>query len=346
MQEFDSWIHSKEGIKEALRRNKMTKDRVIGLPPKKAAARDDYSEFLEQYVFNQLGMTPHELYRSLETMYYSEQDWRDRRQTNIDFTRGRHFGRRVYDAEAKRWMSQLEYLQRRNIPPLTYNVISKLVRSLVGQFRDVNTGNIVKCESKNQRGQELANYLTEVLNRAKSKNNAKQKDARNMKEMLQSGRPIYKVLWGSKDNMSKKDIRFRVVTAAKFGVNPGIVDDDKANLHLAYELHDTDLNSIVELFAKGDYQRGKEIKEAYYKYYGNVIKTSQYTSQSFDGSELRNLTFHTQGFGNSSYRYVEIWNKISDFEAATFDPLEVPGNKHKVYKWQNPEDVKKKDRCD
>lgn len=341
MQEFNNFIHTPEGIREALRRNKMMGKRKISLPAKSVSPKNDYFSFLEMYVFDKLNMTPIELLRSLEHQYYAEQDFRNRRQRNIDFTRGRQFGEMVYDAEIKRMITQWEYLKRRNLPPLTYNVVSKLGRSLVGQFREINTGNIVKCESKEPLGQELAHVLTECLNRIKANNKAKQKDARNMKEMLHSGRPVFKVMWNSKNNMTKKDVRFRVVNSAKFGVNPGITDEDFANLHTAYEIHDTDIDSIVQMFARGDYERGLEIKHQYLKYQGNERKQSSFSTQSWDGSQLRNMTFNTEGVGNSSYRYIEVWTKVSDYEASTYDPLEVPGNDFKVYKWQDPEKVRK-----
>ena len=339
--EFNGYIHSKEGIQEALRRNKMQKRKSIGLPAKDVKPKDQYAQFLEKYVFDKMNMTPYQLLSTLEHQYNAEQDFRNRRQRNVEFTRGRHFNEPVYDAEIKRTISQWQYLKRRNIPPLTYNVVSKLGRSLVGQFREINTGNIVKCESKDMRGQEIAHILTECLNRIKSQNKGKNKDARNMKEMLHSGRPVFKVLWGNKNNMTRTDIRYRTVNTAKFGMNPGVTDEDFANLHTVYEIHDTDLSSIVELFAGNDYERGIHIRNSYVKYQGDEKVQSSYSSQSYDGSELRNLTFNTQGVGNSSYRYIEVWNKISDYEAATYDPLELPGNDFKIYKWKNPEDVKK-----
>ena len=338
---FNDYIHTPEQIADALRRNKMQGQRRIGLPTNELKPRGNYAEYLEWYVFNKLNMTPDQLLKTLEHQWNAEQDFRNRRQRNIDFTRGRHFNEPVYDAELKRTVSQWQYLKRRNIPPMTYNVVSKLGRSLVGQFREVNTGNIVKCESKDMRGQELAHILTECMNRVKNQNKAKQKDARNMKEMLHSGRPVFKVLWGNKNNMTKTDVRFRVVTASKFGINPGVTDEDFANLNRACEIHDTDLQSIVEMFAGDDYERGIEIKRAYIKYQGDEGRQATYSSQSFDGSELRNQTFYTQGVGNSSCRYFEVWTKVSDYEASTFDPLEIPGNDFKVYKWEDPEKVKK-----
>jgi hypothetical protein len=311
------------------------------MPASEIRPKNDYKEYLEMYVFGKLNMTPNELLRSQEHQYYSGDDFRNRRQRNIDFIRGRHFGEVVWDAEIKRHITQAQYLKRRNIPLLTYNVVSKLVRSLVGQFREINTGNIVKCDSKDMLGQDLANVLTECLNRVKRNNKAKNKDAKNMKEMLASGRPIFKVLWGNKNNMSKKDVRFRIVNTAKLDVNPGITDEDFANLHRVCEIHDTDLNAIVEMFAGDDYERGLEIRERYIKYQGDEQRQATYSSQSFDGSELRNQTFYTQGVGNSSYRYFEIWNKISDYEASTYDPLEIPGNDFKTYKWRDPKGVEK-----
>lgn len=338
---FKGHIHTKEGIKEALRRNKMQSKRTLGLPTSEIKSRGEFSEFLEVYVFQQLNMTPNELLRSLEHQYYAKQNFRDRRERNIDFTRGRQLGEPVYDPDIKRITTQWEYNRRRGISHMTYNIVSKLQRSWVGQFREVNTGNIVKCESKDVRGQELASVLTECVNRVKNKNKSKSKDAKNMKEMLASGMPVFKVLWGSKDNMEKNDIKFRVVNTSKFNINPGVTDDDFANLYRGCEIHDTDLSSIVELFANGDYERGLMIKEEYIKFQGNEQIMSSYSSQDYDGSKLRNDTFYTQGTGNSSYRYYEVWNKISDYEASTYDPLELPGNDFKVYKWQNPKDVKK-----
>jgi hypothetical protein len=340
MQEFNGYIRGKEQIKDAIRRNKMQQKRNTGFC-REIKPVNTFAAFLKNYVFERLQMSPIELLRSLENQYYSGQDFRNRRQRNIDFTRGRHFNEPVYDSELKRTVTQWQYLKRRNIPPLTYNVVSKLGRSLVGQFRDINTGNIVKCESKDERGQEIANFLTECVTRIKSNNKAKSKDARNMKEMLHSGMPVFKVNWGSKNNMTKKDVRFRVVNPVKFGINPGVTDEDFANLHTAYELHDTDLDSIINLFANGDYERGMQIRSDYIRQWGDERKQSSYSSQSYDGSELRNLTFTTQGVGNSSYRYIEVWTKVSDYEAATYDPLEIPGNDFKVFKWRDPASVKK-----
>lgn len=341
MLESKQYIHTPEAIKEALRRNKMQGRRTIGLPVNDIKPKDNLSEYLQVYVFEKLGLSPQQLLANLETQYYAEQDFRERRQRNIDYTRGRQFGEMVYDTELKRNVTRLIYLKRRGIDPLTFNIVSKLGRSLVGQFRDINTGNVVKCESKNMRGQELAHIATECVGRIKNQNKAKQKDARNMKEMLHSGRPVFKVLWGNKNNMTKTDVRFRVVNTSKFGVNPGITDEDFANLNTAYEIHDTDINDIVEMFSKDDYHRGLEIRDEYIKYQGNQRLQSSYSSQSFDGSQLRNQTFRTQGVGNASYRYIEVWTKISDYEAGTYDPLEMPGSDFKTYKWQNPDTVKK-----
>ena len=136
----------------------------------------------------------------------------------------------------KQWTTQFNYLRRRNIPPLTYNVISKFVRSLVGQFREMNTGNVIKCESRDERGAELAALLTICLEKIKTSNKCKAKDAMNFKEMLTSGRPIYKVMWGTKTGFDKPDVKFRIVTSPKFMVNPGVVDYDLDNMHQNNEL--------------------------------------------------------------------------------------------------------------
>ncbi len=296
--------------------------------------------FLEWYVFRQMQISPSNFLANLETQYYAEQNFRDRRQRNIEFVRGRQFNEPVYDSELQRWVPQSLYLSRRGIPLLTYNVISKLVRSLTGQFSEINTGNVVTSDNKDDRGSELANILTKCVERIKKNNSASSKDAENYKEMLLSGSPVFKIRWGTGAMSNTIDLQYRNVNRALFMVNPGIVDYDMQNLHTATEIHNTSLNDIIKSFANGNHERGMSIKQGYINYQGDELKQSSYSSQSWDGSQLRNNTFHTQGTGNSSYRYYETWREICDYEAITFDPLDGVGTKT-YHKWKDPKVVRK-----
>lgn len=330
-------IQSQKEIRDLIRRNERA---GLSRPKRTMVQPESYSSFLEWYVFNNLNISSQQFVANLQTQYYAEQNFRDRRQRNIEFIRGRHFNELVYDPEVQRYVTQYSYNQRRGIPPLTYNLVSKLVRSLDGQFRSINTGNIVVCDSKDERGVELANQLTECVDRIKNRNRSKSKDAANFTEMLASGQPVCKVLWGNENINEKRDVTYRNVTRALFGVNPGITEYDMDNLHVAYEVHNASMNDIIANFAKDDYERGIELRNMYQKYQGNEAMQSSYTSQSFDGTQIRNTTFNHQGVNNSSYRYLEVWIEISDFEAKTQDPLDFPGSVA-CHKWRNVSDVKK-----
>ncbi|MDD4971902.1 MAG: hypothetical protein PHT07_20950 [Paludibacter sp.] len=335
MPEFKK-ITTKEQIQEALSRNKR-----FGIKNKTSFEQKqqvEYRSFLEWYVFDRMGISPQLLIGNIQTQYYAEQNLRDRRQRNIDFIRGRQFNEPVWDADLQQWTTQFNYLRKRGIPPLTYNVISKFVRSLVGQFREMNTGNIVRCESRDERGGELANLLSICLDKIKDANKSKSKDAMNFKEMLASGRPIYKVGWGTKNGIGKPDVRFRIVTSPKFMVNPGVVDYDLDNMHQNTEIHDVTLDDIILAFSNGDYDRGKEIRRLYIQHEGSQAQKSSYSYQSFDGSQLRNMSFTFSS--NSSYRYIEHWTKVSDFEAITYDPLDGTGIPT-AHKWENIDKIKK-----
>jgi len=334
------FIRSKKDILEAIRRNSRTGN-IVQFSPTGLSKKNEYQKYLEWYVFDQLGLAPQQLIQTLQLQYSAEENFRLRRQKNIEYVRGRHFNEVVWDPEAGRNLTMYEYLRRRNIPPLTYNVVSKLVRSLTGQFREINTGNIVKCASKNDRGIELAIILTTCLDHIKTKNKSKNKDAANIKEMFISGKPVFKVMWDSENNMRKPDARFRIVNPVNYCINPGVVDYDKDNLHTHLEIHDTTLNDIIMSFANGDYERGMEIKRSYIAHDGNYSMKASYSSQSFDGSQMRNQSFYNQGIGNSSYRYWEIWTLISSYEAITEDPLAFGQPVRKVHKWQDPDKVKK-----
>ena len=138
-------VNTREDMLSALRRNRRMGIRQTGGYTEPSVDND--ISFLEWYVFKNIGTSPKDYVGLLETQYYSEQNFRDRRQRNIEFIRGRHFGEAVYDAEVGKYITQWEYLKRRNIPPMSYNLVSKFTRSLVGQFRDINTGNIITSDS-------------------------------------------------------------------------------------------------------------------------------------------------------------------------------------------------------
>lgn len=336
----DTFVRSKKDILEAIRRNSRIGN-TTQFSPVGLTRKNEYQKYLEWYVFDQLGISPQQLIQVLQLQYSAEDNFRQRRQINVEYLRGRHFNEIVWDPEAGKNVTMYDYLRRRNIPPLTYNVVSKLVRSLTGQFREINTGNVVKCGTKDDRGSELAIILTTCIDKIKSDNKAKNKDAMNMKEMFVSGRPVFKVMWGSKNNIGKPDARFRIVNTANYCINPGVTDYDLGNLHTHLEIHDTTLNDIIMSFANGDYERGMEIKKAYIAHDGNYAMKASSSSQSFDGSQMRNQNFYNQGIGNSAYRYYEVWTLVSSYEAITEDPLAINEPVRKVHKWQNPEQVKK-----
>lgn len=296
--------------------------------------------FLEDYVFKTMGTTPKQFVANLEIEFNAEQNFRDRRQRNVDFIRARHFNEPVWDNELGRHVTQWVYLRRRNIPPLTYNVVSKLVRSLTGQFREINTGNVVKCDSQDDRGIELANFLTRCLDRVKKNNKARDKDAMNFQEMLISGRPVYKTLWGHIRNDKNTDIKFRIVGSDKFIMNPGITDYDLDNFYRGTEIHDGSLNDILQNFSEGDFEKGMRIRAAYIRNSGNAMNNPTYSTQSFDGNQRRNNSFHNATGINGICRYYESWVEIADYEAITVDPLELtsPRNTHK---WRPADEVKK-----
>lgn len=329
-------ITTKEQIQQALIRNK--KFGIKNIDSFEEKQKNEYSSFLEWYVFDRMGISPQLLIGNIQTQYYAEQNLRDRRQRNIDFIRGRQFNEPVWDADLQQWTTQFNYLRKRGIPPLTYNVISKFVRSLVGQFREMNTGNVVRCESRDERGNELANFLSICLDKIKTINKSKSKDAMNFKEMLASGRPIYKVKWGTKNGFGKPDVQFRIVTSPKYMENPGIVDYDKDNHHQSTEIHDVSLDDIILAFSNGSYERGEIIKKLYIQNQGSQAQKSSYNYQSFDGSQLRNMSFTFMS--NSSYRYIEHWTKISDFEAITYDPMDGTGMPV-AHKWGEVDKIKK-----
>jgi len=338
MQAFNK-INSSKDIREALQRNKRM-NMHSSYSSFKEIPKDNNAAFLEWDVFSHLEMNPMEFLSNLQTQFTAEQNFRDRRQRNVDFTRGRHFSELVFDPEVKKYVTQLEYLRRRNIPPLTYNVISKLVRSLTGQFREINTGNVVKSDSQDDRAVEIATILTKCVERIKINNKSKSKDAMNFKEALQSGRPVFKMKWGSKRNMGKDDVLFRLVNPANFMTNAGIVDYDLDNLHTIMEIHDTSIDDIITNCANGEYDRGVEIRRAYINYRGNTRKTGAYNSQSWDGNQIRNASFQFHTSVNSSDRYYEIWSLVSDYEAITFDPLDGIGT-NTIHKWRDAKKVKK-----
>ena len=332
--------YDNKGFADAIRRQKRVGLKQTVLNEDSGSFVSSEKRFLMDYVFSKLGISGQQYVQSLEFSHSSQYDFLQRRQRNIDFRRGRQFNDLTWDNQLKRYVTQLEYMRRRNIPPLTYNVISKFARSLEGQFREVNVGNLVTADSKDDEAVEMASILTMCLNDVKRRNGWKNKDAMNFLEMLSSGQPVFKTFWSKNKNQTKPQIKFRIVGRVDYGMNPGVTDYDLDNLHTEYEIHNTDLSQIIMNFADGDYDRGQEIKEGYLKYNGNLALQGSYASQLFSGDEKRNQTFYHQGVGLSSYRYYEVWTNVSDYEAITYDPTKINAE-WEVHKYRDPKTVKK-----
>lgn len=335
-------LHTSDlNVNEALRRkerlNVKSKDLRKAINNKNA-----HLQLLSDFIFRQVKMSPKEYITIIQTMYSNENNFRQRRQRNVDYAQGRQLGDLVYDPTTGTHVTQETYLRRRDIPPLQFNIISKTVRSLTGQLRDSNTGNVVSSPNRSARPAKIIDILNKVLLNIKNKNLCTEQDAENFIEMLLSEQPVFKVVWGNDNhaNITKNYIKSRVINRADFVINSGISTYDLRGLHTCVEIHNTDIEELLGAFSAGDPYRDERIRAEYYANYGNIENAESLGTQSFDGTEKKFQTVAEGYNSRHNCRYYEVWKKIGALEAVTLDPLEV--NPQRVaHKWLDPSIIHK-----
>ena len=230
-------------------------------------------------------------------------EFRKERERCLRYTYGDQWGDKIMrDNEC---ITEKEDIMNRGDVPLTNNLIRRLVRTVVGVYRNQNK--IPACTAVDRDEQSLGDMMSVAL-QVNWKNNVKKElDARGFEEYLISGFACQKEIWGWRESKWKD--------AWTRQPNPNYVFFDANNLDvrgwdisLIGELHDLTFRQVCSYFAHSpsDYDKLAHI-------YGNQ-RNHEYMMLFMERGKERtgtdNVDFYLP-YDKSLCRVVEVWTKES-----------------------------------
>ena len=126
----------------------------------------------------------------LEVLWQAKRAWdnldryRHTRTRSRNYTFGNQWGDNI-DLPDGRTLSEEQYLKEQGKVPLKNNLIRKLVKNVVGQFRSIQTQPV--CIARNRKDQPLSEVLSAALQYVHQHNHLWEIDGRSLEEFLISG---------------------------------------------------------------------------------------------------------------------------------------------------------------
>lgn len=232
--------------------------------------------------------------------YWSQMDqYRRDRDRNKRYCYGRQWDDLItVDGET---MTEEQYIQKQGNVPLKNNLIRRLVRNVLGVYRNQNKE--PTCKARDREEQQLSETMSTVLQCNMQVNRMNELYARTMEEFLIGGFVVHRKWYGWRNG--KEDCWTDYVSPNNFFVDNNMRDFRGWDVGMLGEVHDVSFGQLCEQFATSpkDYQRLRDI----YKYAArkDVIASA---AAEFGYSKFENYDFlHTSEPGRC--RVIEVWRK-------------------------------------
>lgn len=227
-------------------------------------------------------------------------DFRKERERCLRYTYGDQWGDKIMrDNEC---ISEKEDIIRRGDVPLTNNLIRRLVRTVVGVYRNQNK--IPACTAVDRAEQSLGDMMSVAL-QVNWKNNVKKElDARGFEEYLISGFACQKEIWGWRQ--WGKDAWTRQPNPNNVFFDANMTDVRGWDMSMIGEIHDLTFKQVVSYFAHSasDF---KKLSAIY-----STPRDSEYFMLFVERGKERtgtdNVDFYTP-YDQSLCRVIEVWSK-------------------------------------
>lgn len=201
------------------------------------------------------------------------------------FTYGDQWGDEVPNLGGSQ--TEAQYLLAQGNMPLTNNLIRRLVRNVLGVFR--NQWTLPRCRPRDDAERKEADVMDCLLAYNIERNRLEELYARTMEEFLISGLAVHRKYFGMEGGDSECLTDF--VAPERFFIDMGTQDFRALDISIIGEVHDMELPDLCAAFARTE----EECREMV-AHYGNGNISGFYASSHESGSEKR-------------CRVIEIWNK-------------------------------------
>lgn len=241
----------------------------------------------------------------MEANYYWLQmdDFRRERDRNKRYAYGRQWDDVItvkIDGE-KKTMTESEYIKKQGNVPLKNNMIRRIVRNVVGVFR--NQSKEPTCTARDRDEQRLGETMSTILQCNRQKNRMDEIDARTMEEFLISGFIVHRKSYGWR--RGEEDCWTDYVQPNNFFIDNNMRDFRGWDVSCLGEIHDVPFGALCEQFASSpsDFEHLRDI----YRYASNR-QTVQLTSSKFGYGDVGNTDFLIPK-DESLCRVIEVWRK-------------------------------------
>ena len=149
-----------------------------------------------------------------------------------------------------RWMPEEQYIRMQGSEPLKNNLIRRLVRSVLGLYRQQCRPLV--CQARDADEQPLAEVMTSVLTANRQLNRADELHARTLEEFLISGLAVLRKSYGLRHG--RHDCWTDIVPPERFFFDTLSTDCRGWDVEVVGQLHDISFDTLLALFASGGQQ--------------------------------------------------------------------------------------------
>lgn len=214
---------------------------------------------------------------------------------------GDQWGDIIRDPDTGRDITEEDYIKKQGKVPLKQNLIHRLVKAVMGQYRGNQTEPV--CMARDREEQQLGEMMSAVLQYNYQVNKMTELDARAMMEFLVSGAVFQKESWAWR--FDKYDVWSDMVNFNRIFFDNKMEDPRHWDCMLIGEIHDMSLGKMLGAFARNA-EEAKRLREIY-QYAGNEAYLYNY-AQNLSTRLLDNISFLTASEPGMC-RVIEIWKK-------------------------------------
>ena len=227
------------------------------------------------------------------TCWDAASGFRADRDRNKRFTYGDQWSDLVDDGVSK--VPEETLIRRQGNTPLKNNLIRRLVRNVLGVYR--NRWTLPECVARDPAESVRTATMQRLMHFNIATNRMEELYSRSMEEFLIGGLVVHKKWFGSKGN--RTDCWTDFVQPDRFIIDPSTRDFRGWDITLVGEIHDMSFDEICSSFCTSAEER-KALRDIYRTDNGGVTQTVPF------GSGERSPSFHTPANAGAC-RVIEIW---------------------------------------
>lgn len=247
--------------------------------------------------------------------YNSLNDFRQRRERNRNYYRGKQWGDKVEDPEnAGEYITEEELIVRQGKVPLKNNQIRNLVRNMIGQYRSNKTKPVIIARDREKAS--LSEMMTNALQAAQQINEVKELDVRNYEEFLLSGGAAGKIGFQYWRDRNIEDLKYTNVNMNRIFFNTDIEDPRMTDLNLIGEILDIDMDDLI-----GAFSRTEEEEQQIRNWYSHTNSDYVTTTKGLSSQKIDSLSFISD-MNPHKCRVIEVWQLRGEWRLQIHDYLD------------------------